>query len=41
MNASGIEWTWDLDTVVALFELVGSPTPFDGDRRPDHADGVM
>jgi hypothetical protein len=30
----------DVDTAIALYELVGSPTTVDGDRRPtDHLNG--
>jgi len=27
-------WTRDVDEAIALYELVGSPTVVDGDRRP-------
>lgn len=36
----GSEWTRDVDTAIALYELVAAPTPVDGDRRPaDHQNG--
>lgn len=29
-----LAWALDVDTAIGLYELVGAPTPVDGDRRP-------